>query len=82
LSSLARCCHESRVVDGSGGLQADGDDVWAPVRDDDNDWLQVGKDRNYPDGPRTCQTHMDLYGSGPNWGHQKRDGGGLKVRLR
>ena len=54
--------------------------MWAPVRDDDNDWVQLGPDKNVPEGARTCQTHMDLYGSGPGWGNQKNAGQGLKVR--
>jgi hypothetical protein len=65
---------------GGRAAQFEEDDSWAPVRDDLNDWLQIGPDVHA--GPRTCQTHMGLYNSGPGWGADPHASGSLKVTVR
>lgn len=65
---------------GGRAAQFEEDDSWAPVRDDLNDWLQIGHDVEA--GERTCQTHMGLYNAGPGWGADKYASASLKVTVR
>jgi len=70
------CCAAS-VCDRKAGepfFEAQGDDVWVPVADDENEWLQVGKDK-FQEEPRVCQTHGGLYGDGPQWGRNTQTDG-------
>eukprot|EP00241_Pyramimonas_parkeae_P003604 CAMPEP_0114263832 /NCGR_PEP_ID=MMETSP0058-20121206/22790_1 /TAXON_ID=36894 /ORGANISM="Pyramimonas parkeae, CCMP726" /LENGTH=648 /DNA_ID=CAMNT_0001380279 /DNA_START=111 /DNA_END=2057 /DNA_ORIENTATION=- len=77
LCCAADVCSQER---GKPFFGARGDDSWVPVRDEDNDWLQVGEDQHVRDS-RTCQTHIDLYGNGPAWGLKAGESPSLKTNI-
>ncbi|KAK3258441.1 hypothetical protein CYMTET_32527 [Cymbomonas tetramitiformis] len=74
------CCKSQICPNGKKPFFEPGvDDNWTPIRDNHNDWLQVGRDTNMQ---RTCLRNQELYGvEGPDWGLDAEKGWSLKTHV-